>query len=1197
MEEENVQVVLRLRPVNDKERKQGEENVWKVYEGVSVVLRQEIEDHMPMRKYTQSQTAYNFDRCFGPSTTNEAVFDATVKGMVDSAVNGINATVFMYGQTGSGKTFTMLGYDQKKGIYSKSLTGARDVSRSKSISRLRDKTPEISFEQKMKQHIACEEAMTETELENKSGLLIQALRALFEKIKSSEDKTFFVKCSYIEIYNDQIYDLLQRAENIGETLQVCEDTAKDQFYIRGVREEAIDDWYDALDKLKRGEINRHYARTVMNHSSSRSHTIFRVYIQSLVSSWNTRGEAGASPAYVTESWFNFVDLAGSEKVSNHDQLEEGGKLEMRVKEGKHINKSLFFLTQVIKLKSEGKKSHIPYRNSPLTKILRSSLGGNSRTTVVLCVNPIYSHLEQTLSTIRFGLSAKKIQNKISANVITRNDDEAVKIMIADYEKKLRDNEKDREMLREREKKLVKKIASMEKKTVDWAKKMKETQSLKFVDIATAVPEQDFEALIMDYDKYQMAHMGEVGLISFPHKRSSRYSQFCSQMRSRAVESLNRENGLIGDFDHQCLHRAYHTPAGEYAMLMLERLKSTADYDLALYNKIFDNWNKLGLETNFVYLVEQLQALAQVARNNIGKVEQLASLCEEEAQTSKDQAKRIKVLEAKLDLSELSEDDFGKLARQVDAYAARVGAERKRRETAATILEAAAKAGMTEEQVAPLIAALKRDEYVQESCAEAEALEEAQTAYLERLSVQCKHDSAAMAEFESLEGPSQLEMTELVFKDCDSILANRYQMQAAYGEHWHAYLQKTDEHLQAVRQLYSEKKQLCEDLQKKGVKDQDSLKGVWLDVDQILEETRAANSKDDADNLSVSQISALQVSQAPRPRHDDHLESDQETDRHSDSESIPDARPRREDSLVRAAPRGHSHRDDDEDTETVEYDIGFEIEDGGQEDRQSQSRSECEDPAEVPTTLHFGKMDNKAIHMSSSPRFGVPQEAAPGLRNSQAELEKGKRQVLATKPLPAESFSGVQLKQTGHFATGESRAGFSKAKQQPDRISQSPKPAKLDIYSSIPSLKEADDKSSRSRDLYRSNSSIGSIKQTPSRSISKTAAQDREKSPTFGDVRQTQADRSAKTGAGQAKTDRPFKVQMESQPISHADDEDIESLADSIFSMSTRPKDTSKKAGCDLDISDMLKAKAMDLKANQRRGRAHRASKKDKEGDE
>ena len=89
---------------------------------------------------------------------------------------------------------------------------------------------------------------------------------------------------------------------------------------------------------------------------------------------------------------------------------------MRIKEGQHINKSLFFLTQVIAMKAEGSRDHIPYRNSPLTKILKTSLGGNSRTAIILCITPSIKQIEQTQSTLRFGQNAKKIKCKATANM-------------------------------------------------------------------------------------------------------------------------------------------------------------------------------------------------------------------------------------------------------------------------------------------------------------------------------------------------------------------------------------------------------------------------------------------------------------------------------------------------------------------------------------------------------------------------------------------------------------------------------------------------------------------------------------------------------------------------------------------------------------------------------------------------------------
>ena len=146
---------------------------------------------------------------------------------------------------------------------------------------------------------------------------------------------------------------------------------------------------------------------------------------------------------------NFIDLAGSERVDVHNftpaplvppvglvrqaspfgnsnrnsvssnMLPQSGRQTttmMRMKEGQHINKSLFFLTQVIAMLADGNRDHIPYRNSPLTKILKTSLGGNSRTAIILCITPSIRQIEQTISTLRFGQNAKKIKCKVTANM-------------------------------------------------------------------------------------------------------------------------------------------------------------------------------------------------------------------------------------------------------------------------------------------------------------------------------------------------------------------------------------------------------------------------------------------------------------------------------------------------------------------------------------------------------------------------------------------------------------------------------------------------------------------------------------------------------------------------------------------------------------------------------------------------------------
>lgn len=238
-------------------------------------------------------------------------------------------------------------------------------------------------------------------------------------------------------------------------------------------EESVTSVREILEKLKKGEVNRHYAETAMNHSSSRSHTLFRLTVKAVTNEYirnyrknMAQGERSVNVnnkellksrdgTIVTESYLNFVDLAGSEKISvhgeqikevedEHEKEELQNKAKARVQEGKSINKSLFFLTQVISLKARGQSNtFIPFRNSPLTKILRSSLGGNFRTLVILCVNPSTEQLEHSLSTLRFGMNAKKIKNKVSANIVTQNNMESIQILIENYEKKIRDLESSR----------------------------------------------------------------------------------------------------------------------------------------------------------------------------------------------------------------------------------------------------------------------------------------------------------------------------------------------------------------------------------------------------------------------------------------------------------------------------------------------------------------------------------------------------------------------------------------------------------------------------------------------------------------------------------------------------------------------------------------------------------------------------------
>lgn len=554
-----------------------------------------------------------------------------LKKVINSCLNGINGTVFMYGQTGSGKTFTMMGYDQKDGLYNKTAVNkTNNMKNKKSWSNLSAKN-NYQFQQdfdtkSQNSHMPRpqDDYNDNLTLENKTGALISAFKEIFDQIEKNQDKTHFVKCSYIEIYNDNVYDLLQKTENLGETLQVCEDANKESFFIRGVREESVDSFEEIIEKLKRGEINRHYARTLMNHSSSRSHAIFRIYVQAVASPWLRGERATEGAALVTESWLNFVDLAGSERVSSHDKLDEGIKSKERIKEGQHINKSLFFLTQVIKLKSEGKNNvHIPYRNSPLTKILRSSLGGNSRTVVILCVNPTFSHLEQTLSTIRFGISAKKIENNVLPNIVTNSDGEAVRILLSDYEKKLRDSERERDIMKNREKYLVNKLQEFDKLQKIILLRLKMTQEKLGKKITNCLSEDDLTRTLEAVTKSDSIHFDNVGILN----SNTRYEGFRSILWGKNIEMLKEHLPELLGRESEALVRCNFDSEGKYCLQFIAHLKEKYNLDLELIKKIEEN--VVGFDEELEILGYKAKALHNLCENNINKLAELVILCREE----------------------------------------------------------------------------------------------------------------------------------------------------------------------------------------------------------------------------------------------------------------------------------------------------------------------------------------------------------------------------------------------------------------------------------------------------------------------------------------------------------------------------------------------------------------------------------------
>ncbi|XP_066207219.1 kinesin-like protein KIF15 isoform X1 [Saccopteryx leptura] len=305
---------------------------------------------------------FTFDHVAGMDTTQESVFSTVAKGIVESCMSGYNGTIFAYGQTGSGKTFTMMGPSESD-------------------------------------HFS----------HNLRGVIPRSFEYLFslierEKEKAGAGKSFLCKCSFIEIYNEQIYDLLDSA---SAGLYLREHIKKGVFVV-GAVEQAVTSAAGAYQVLSGGWRNRRVASTSMNRESSRSHAVFTITIESMEKSNET--------VNIRTSLLNLVDLAGSER--QRDSHAEG----MRLKEAGNINRSLSCLGQVITALVDvgnGKQRHVCYRDSKLTFLLRDSLGGNARTAIIANVHPGSRCFGETLSTLNFAQRAKLIKNKAVVNEDTQ----------------------------------------------------------------------------------------------------------------------------------------------------------------------------------------------------------------------------------------------------------------------------------------------------------------------------------------------------------------------------------------------------------------------------------------------------------------------------------------------------------------------------------------------------------------------------------------------------------------------------------------------------------------------------------------------------------------------------------------------------------------------------------------------------------
>jgi kinesin family protein 6/9 len=231
------------------------------------------------------------------------------------------------------------------------------------------------------------------------GVVPRATKAIFDEISSQVDKQFEVKVSYIEVYNDRICDLLAPNSDVDVSIQ---EDAKGNITIRGATHTACTHEAEALSCLFTGNSNRAVAAHSLNTNSSRSHCIFTVHVTS-------RSRVESESASLIGK-LHCVDLAGSERLSKTDSA---GTL---LREAQYINKSLTFLEQVVMALGTANR-HVPFRQSKLTNILKDSLGGNSKTTMIANIWPEERHMEETISTLKFASRMMRVQTEASVNTL------------------------------------------------------------------------------------------------------------------------------------------------------------------------------------------------------------------------------------------------------------------------------------------------------------------------------------------------------------------------------------------------------------------------------------------------------------------------------------------------------------------------------------------------------------------------------------------------------------------------------------------------------------------------------------------------------------------------------------------------------------------------------------------------------------
>ncbi|XP_022977209.1 kinesin-like protein KIN-8B isoform X2 [Cucurbita maxima] len=351
-------VAVKCRPLRHKER--GRDIVQVIESKEVLILDPDLsKDYLDRIRNRTKEKKYCFDHAFGPDSTNLEVYTKSISSIIPEVVQGLNVTVFAYGSTGSGKTYTMVG------------------------------------------------------TKDDPGLMVLSLHTVFDLIKMDKRADEFeVTCSYLEVYNEIIYDLLEKSSGHLELREDPEEgitvaglrcIKKQMPTILGLLQ--VHSAGKILELLNMGNSRRKTESTEVNATSSRSHAVLEISVK--------RKGRNKYPNQVLHGKLALVDLAGSERAT------ETNNAGQKLRDGANINRSLLALANCINALGKQQKkglAYVPYRNSKLTRILKDGLSGNSQTVMIATISPADIQYHHTVNTLKYADRAKEIKTHVQRNV-------------------------------------------------------------------------------------------------------------------------------------------------------------------------------------------------------------------------------------------------------------------------------------------------------------------------------------------------------------------------------------------------------------------------------------------------------------------------------------------------------------------------------------------------------------------------------------------------------------------------------------------------------------------------------------------------------------------------------------------------------------------------------------------------------------